>query len=168
MLINLPKLKISFDEKCIQNVQEQMNTTYERKTGCFIIHVCRQLRARRVRCYHYSMMFGWEPEGCYCCIKYMVIAPFWFSVVNALLVLSRRCKNIHHLLLYPLLWSKRRQFSWNGVRQGLSDIGCDKKVKGRWEEAWGGFIWTSAHVRTRQQTFRLKKTCQLTCRTGPP
>ena len=29
--------------------------------------------------WRFRKMFRWEPEGCYCCTKSMVIAPFWFS-----------------------------------------------------------------------------------------
>ena len=47
--------------------------------------------------YHYSTMFHWEPEGCYLCTKFIMIAPFWLVLngtsvnrANALLVLSWR------------------------------------------------------------------------------
>ena len=29
--------------------------------------------------WRFRKMFRWEPEGCYCCTKSMVIAPFWLS-----------------------------------------------------------------------------------------
>ena len=38
--------------------------------------------------YQYSGMFCWEPEGCYCCTKSMVIVPFWFSKEHLWIVIA--------------------------------------------------------------------------------
>ena len=35
-----------------------------------------------------SKMFWWELEGCYCCTKSVVIAPFWFSTEHHWTVLT--------------------------------------------------------------------------------
>ena len=31
---------------------------------------------------------SWEPEGCYCCTKSMVIAPFWFSMEHLWIMIA--------------------------------------------------------------------------------
>ena len=38
-------------------------------------------------CFQYSNKFCWKPEGHYHCTKFMVIAPFWFSMEHHWIVI---------------------------------------------------------------------------------
>ena len=52
-------------------------------------HRCNSFQENPIGHYHNSMMFRWEPEGCYRCTKSnMVRAPFWFSTEHRWTALS--------------------------------------------------------------------------------
>ena len=80
--------------------------------------------------YHYSMMFHWEPERCYCHRLYTAIVPFWFSKEHHWIVITPFWLSIDNMMEYD-----GRKMEYSSCMQFM-DIREGRESRNRFEEVY--------------------------------